>query len=199
MQEDHGGDNRVGGKGTPLAELKATDAAAAACRSDVPTPDSAHHAGLGSSQARRIEIGSAPLREPRRHRDKEHLKFVASRACLICGREPSDPHHLRFTQPSALGRKVSDEFTVPLCRTHHREVHRCQQEAKWWSGFGLDPLSIAATLWDQTRPHRQGVPRGNPEPAMRSGAAIPDAGRVATPLARGQNHKTKPIPKAGPA
>jgi hypothetical protein len=34
------------------------------------------------------------------------------------------PHHLRFAQPRALGRKASDEFTVPLCRVHHREVHR---------------------------------------------------------------------------
>jgi hypothetical protein len=40
------------------------------------------------------------------------------------GREqPSDPHHLRFAQPRALGLKVSDEFTVPLCRDHHRQVH----------------------------------------------------------------------------
>jgi hypothetical protein len=52
--------------------------------------------------------------EPRRFRDKEHLKFVAKQACLICGRRPADAHHLRFTQHRALGRKVSDEFTVPV-------------------------------------------------------------------------------------
>ncbi len=28
----------------------------------------------------------------------------------------------RFAQNRALGRKVSDEFTVPLCRGHHREL-----------------------------------------------------------------------------
>jgi hypothetical protein len=44
--------------------------------------------------------------EPRRYRNKEHLRFVATRACLVCGRKPSDPHHLRFTQLRALGRKV---------------------------------------------------------------------------------------------
>jgi hypothetical protein len=48
--------------------------------------------------------------------------------CLVCGRKPSDPHHLRFAQPRALGRKASDEFTVPLCRMHHREVHRADDE-----------------------------------------------------------------------
>jgi hypothetical protein len=44
--------------------------------------------------------------EPRRCRDKEHLKFVAKWACLICGRRPADAHHLRFAQHRALGRKV---------------------------------------------------------------------------------------------
>ena len=56
----------------------------------------------------------------RRYRDRDHLRHVAKHPCLICGRKPSDPHHLRFMQPRALGRKASDEFTVPLCRIHHR-------------------------------------------------------------------------------
>ena len=59
--------------------------------------------------------------KPRRLRDKLHREFVAAQPCVVCGRQPSDAHHLRFTQPRALGRKVSDEFTVPLCRMHHRE------------------------------------------------------------------------------
>ena len=70
--------------------------------------------------------------EPRRIRDRDHVHFVAQQACLICGRKPSDAHHLRFAQSRALGRKVSDEFTVPLCRGHHREVHRHGDEAAWW-------------------------------------------------------------------
>ena len=60
------------------------------------------------------------------------VKFVAKQPCLICGRRPSDAHHLRFAQHSALGRKVSDKFIVPLCRGHHREVHRSGDEAGWW-------------------------------------------------------------------
>jgi hypothetical protein len=52
--------------------------------------------------------GGIAIVGPRR-RDKAHLKFVASQTCLVCGRKPSDPHHLRFAQPRALGRKVSDE------------------------------------------------------------------------------------------
>ena len=98
----------------------------------------------------------SPYRPPlpvHRRRDKEHLKFVASRPCLLCGRRPSDAHHLRFAQPRALGRKVSDEFTVPLCRTHHRQVHHSGNELRWWSavGRGVDPLEIARRLWEQSR------------------------------------------------
>ena len=90
--------------------------------------------------------------EPRRFRDKTHVKFVAKQPCLICGRRPSDAHHLRFAQHRALGRKVSDEFTVPLCRGHHREVHRCGDEAAWWKKTGIDPTVAARALWLETHP-----------------------------------------------
>ena len=90
--------------------------------------------------------------EPRRIRDRDHIRHVIKQACLICGRRPSDPHHLRFAQSRALGRKVSDEFTVPLCRAHHREVHRCSDEGLWWRKTGIDPLAAARTLWLETHP-----------------------------------------------
>jgi hypothetical protein len=90
--------------------------------------------------------------EPRRIRDRDHIRYVMKEPCLICGRRPSDPHHLRFAQFRALGRKVSDEFTVPLCRAHHREVHRCGDEGLWWRNIGIDPLAAARTLWLETHP-----------------------------------------------
>ena len=90
--------------------------------------------------------------EPRRLRDREHVRFVAKQSCLICGRTPSDPHHLRFVQRQALGRKVSDEYTVPLCRGHHRELHRRGDEAAWWQKAGIDPMVSARALWLQTHP-----------------------------------------------
>jgi hypothetical protein len=71
---------------------------------------------------------------------------------VMCGRQPCDAHHLRFAQDRALGRKVSDEFTVPLCRGHHRELHRHGDEAAWWQKLGLDPTPTARTLWLQTHP-----------------------------------------------
>jgi ERF superfamily len=99
-----------------------------------------------------IDKSALLLAEPRRIRDREHVRYVAKQPCLICGRSPSDPHHLRFAQSRALGRKVSDEFTVPLCRGHHREVHRCGDEAGWWRKVGVDPTVTARALWLESRP-----------------------------------------------
>lgn len=86
-----------------------------------------------------------------RLRDKEHRRFVLRQPCLVCGRVPSDPHHLTFTQPRGLGYRVSDEFTVPVCRIHHRELHRSGDEAAWWQKLNIDPLPVALKLWQHTR------------------------------------------------
>jgi hypothetical protein len=93
---------------------------------------------------------TVPLK-PHRLRNKRHREFVAAQACVVCGRKPSDAHHLRFAQPRALGRKVSDEFTVPLCREHHRELHHRGDEVRWWKDAGVDAIAIARDLWTQTR------------------------------------------------
>ena len=89
--------------------------------------------------------------KPRRYRDKDHLRFVAAQPCTVCGRQPCEAHHLRFAQPRALGRRVSDEFTVPLCRVHHRELHRQGDERAWWNKANIDPMPIALGFWQQTR------------------------------------------------
>jgi hypothetical protein len=86
-----------------------------------------------------------------RLRDKEHCRFVAKQPCVVCGRTPAESHHLRFAQPRAIGRKVSDEYTVPLCRLHHRELHRYGDEASWWAAVNFDPSPIALELWERSR------------------------------------------------
>ncbi|MBR1155789.1 ERF family protein [Bradyrhizobium sp. JYMT SZCCT0428] len=100
----------------------------------------------------RIDKSVLTLPETKRQRDRQHLRFVASHPCLVCGREPCDPHHLRFAQPRGLGQKVSDEFTVPLCRAHHRELHRASKERDWWVTAGLEPVGLARQLWLETHP-----------------------------------------------
>ena len=119
-----------------------------------------------------IDKSVLTIAEPRRLRDKTHLRFVASKPCLICGHQPCDPHHLRFAQPRALGLKVSDEFTVPLCRNHHRELHQVGNELAWWHNAHIKPLKFAKILWDESRTmivqvaaqaYRQPVPSDTPQ------------------------------------
>jgi hypothetical protein len=140
--------------------------------------------------------------EPRRFRDRNHVKFVAKQPCLVCGRMPSDAHHLRFAQHRALGRKVSDEFIVPLCRGHHREAHRSGDEASWWSKAGIDPIVAARTLWLETHPLPAASDKTGPEDAT-SLAAIGTGqqrrGKRDRPTGKqGQKYRTKPINVAGP-
>jgi hypothetical protein len=109
----------------------------------------------GRKKRRRVAVvdkSLLALPAPRRIRDRDHVKSVAKQPCLVCGRHPADAHHLRFAQAPALGRKVSDEFTVPLCRGHHREVHRCGDEASWWAKIGIDAAATARVLWLKTHP-----------------------------------------------
>ena len=106
---------------------------------------------MGNDQPARVDESTLVVPAPRRYRDKAHLRYVAQQPCLLCGRKPSDPHHLRFLQPRALGRKASDEFSVPLCRIHHRLVHRVGNEAAWWKDAGIDPANAARKLWNDSR------------------------------------------------
>jgi len=116
-----------------------------------------------------IDKSVLALPEPRRIRDRDHVRYVAKQPCLICGRSPSDAHHLRFAQSRALGRKVSDEFTVPLCRGHHRELHRSGDETQWWRNARIDPVAAARALWLKT----------HPLPAISDKAGIDDAASMA--------------------
>jgi hypothetical protein len=105
--------------------------------------------GTDPHQPTGIDKSVLAISVPRRYRNKEHLRFVTHQPCLLCGRRPSDAHHLRFVQPRALGRKASDEFAVPLCRTHHRAVHRAGDEWAWWKATGIDPLKAARKLLER--------------------------------------------------
>jgi hypothetical protein len=123
--------------------LPATDAHSFS-REDQPATGSATSAVIAAER-------TMPITKPVIHRNKDHLRFVGKQPCLVCGRQPCDPHHLRFAAPRALGRKVSDEFAVPLCRVHHREAHRAATEQAWWQARGIAPLEVADKLWQQTQ------------------------------------------------
>jgi hypothetical protein len=139
-----------------LSELPSSEAAAPSNGESSVPPISepqvnATSDGIDAGQAKKgIDKSILTIAAPRRYRNREHLRYVAQQACLVCGRKPSDPHHLSFTQPRALGRKVSDEFAVPLCRGHHRAVHRSRDERAWWRQAGIDPIKVARRLWKET-------------------------------------------------
>jgi len=89
-----------------------------------PESDQANgHPGQSPSTEINAE-GVIAIGKPVRERDRDHLRFVAAQPCLVCGRTPSDAHHIKFAEQRAMGRKVSDKFAVPICRLHHRELHR---------------------------------------------------------------------------
>jgi ERF superfamily len=139
-----------------LSALPSSDGAAPANdRSSAPQTDALQKTvtpeNIDADRGKGIDKSILTIAAPRRYRNREHLRYVAQQACLVCGRKPSDPHHLGFTQPRALSRKVSDEFAVPLCRGHHRAVHRSRDERAWWRQAGIDPIKVARRLWKETR------------------------------------------------
>src|SRR5262249_41756486 len=167
--------------------------------SDGEAPDARDHSPVVSAEtlpqytARAPSSDQAPatsidksvltIAAPRRYRNREHLRYVMQQPCLVCGRKPSDSHHLRYMQPRALGRKASDEFSVPLCRVHHRAAHRARDERIWWKAAGIDPIEIACKLWKQTRINEG---RRSPDVATRAPASDltssqpPDVGNAAS-------------------
>jgi hypothetical protein len=113
------------------------------------------------------------LPKEKRLRSKQHLEFIRTKPCLICGRAPVHAHHLRFAQPRAMGMKVSDEYTVPVCGIHHDELHRTGDERAWWARHGIvDPLKIAARLWGESR--------GINQPDRANGSRAVDDGQSTT-------------------
>src|ERR1700722_18559022 len=143
------------------------------------------------------QVGSAEpqvtvISKPVRERDREHLRFVASQPCLVCGRAPSDAHHVKFAEQRAMGRKVSDKFVVPVCRVHHRDLHRRGDERTWWAEHEIEPLAVAASLWEETQktPSEIGEPSEDRRSAKMNGSRF---AFVSKRQRQPKNNETKPI------
>ena len=133
--------------------------------------------------AKGIDKSLLTLAAPRRYRSREHLRYVMQQPCLVCGRKPSDPYHLRYMQPRALGRKASDEFAVPLCRGQHRELHATSAR-----GGSTPPLTRSRLparkethAMGERRSRREAVPRPNVAPV----SSDPKTTKSAPPQRRG--------------
>jgi hypothetical protein len=147
------------------ATAEAADGAAPSTHADVVGPHATLARESGNlDQPHGINKSGLILAIPRRYRNREHLRYVAQQAC----------------QPRALGRKASDEFAVPLCRSHHRAVHRAGDEQAWWKAAGIDPVKVARQLWRQTRlnDRQEHDPSGlAARPQTQSIASAPDSTR----------------------
>jgi len=186
-----------------LSELPSSDTAATSAHdSSVIRPagsqDTVGAKAVAPDQAKGIDKSILTLAAPRRYRNREHLRYVMQQPCLVCGRKPSDPHHLGFTQPRALGRKVSDEFAVPLCRGHHRAVHRSGDERAWWQQAGIDPIKVARRLWKATRgmgqrrSPRVALPR--PHAAAATSDPIPKNEEISAPATTQEGTRLPDLP-----
>ncbi|WP_338824246.1 ERF family protein [Bradyrhizobium septentrionale] len=160
----------------PAANGAASELSASVSPAPAPQPqqESAAEAEAGQAQALpdAHDAGLAFPKESPRKRSKAHLLFIRGQPCLVCKQTPTDAHHLRFAQPRTLGRKVSDEYTVPLCRMHHQDLHRHGNEKAWWANLQITPLPVAQGLWTAS-------PVQETRPAVDNGARPASVGREA--------------------
>ena len=145
-------------------------------------PNGSDRPEVRSPKSVRTKIDKSVLTfgEPKRIRSKEHLRFVASQPCLICGRSPSHAHHVRYAQSKGLSLKVSDEFTVPLCAIHHHHIHTTGNEREWWQERNIDPLIVANRLWRQSSRRYPAVHEANLPEVREDGADSPAQGARAS-------------------
>ena len=92
----------------------------------------------------------------------KHLDFIRSLPCVICGdNTATEACHIRYSDAAhnkvnpGIGRKPSDEHTIPLCSKHHREQHRTS-EIGFWRSYNLDPVSISNSLFSCSGDHEKG-------------------------------------------
>lgn len=84
-----------------------------------------------------------------RYRSAAYLKAIRGQPCLYCG-APGEAHHLTFAEKRAMGLKNGDNWTVPVCRTHHMELHNSPMpERTWWALNGIDPIKWAKDHYER--------------------------------------------------
>jgi hypothetical protein len=102
-----------------------------------------------------FSVASTKQRRPRVE-DKQHLAFIRTLRCCVCGAPGPDPAHIRSAsaihgkRETGGAEKASDKWTVPLCRAHHDEQHDAGNEIAWWASKGIDPFGLALALHDAT-------------------------------------------------
>lgn len=108
---------------------------------------------MGRRVSRIVKSATKHERKPQPWvRDRAHLDWIATLACLRCGRRPPcHPAHIRLMTDGATGRKPSDFYVVPLCPKCHTEDQHWRGERTFWAeamAQGIsDPWSVAQRLY----------------------------------------------------
>jgi hypothetical protein len=98
-----------------------------------------------------FSVAKTSQRRPRVE-DKQHLAFIRTLRCCICGAHNPDPAHIRAAaiiygkRETGMQEKAADKWVTPLCRTHHDEQHS-QDELRWWASKSIDPFGLALALY----------------------------------------------------
>jgi len=91
-----------------------------------------------------------------RLRSKKHMAVVRSHGCCICKNPVADAHHLRIVgHKRAAAMKNGDDFTIPLCRKHHDELHSFGDEALFLALHGIDHVLILAQMKGEYNAERE--------------------------------------------
>jgi len=78
---------------------------------------------------------------------------------------------------------------VPLCRIHHRALHRAANERAWWQQAGIDPVQVARQFWNETRGTKEGKSVATPAPPPRSDSPEPITPQVSPIVGAGAGAK----------
>ena len=80
----------------------------------------------------------------RRWKNEKYTRWVKVQPCACCGKQADDPHHLTGHGQGGMGTKAHDLFVLPLCRTHHDELHA--DTVAFEKKYGTQPEMVLKTL-----------------------------------------------------
>lgn len=81
-----------------------------------------------------------------RLRDPSYLSHIRQMPCLVCGRSPSEAHHLLRGRERGVSLKAGDDWVVPLCNQHHRQLHEDGNEEIFFALEGVNAYRKAVSL-----------------------------------------------------
>ena len=93
----------------------------------------------------------APPKTRAKKRDG-YLAFIRQLPCAVTGRIGVEAAHVSYASPMhghwgrGKGTKAPDRFALPLNPDAHRAQHAMNERA-FWEMHGIDPHSLANTLW----------------------------------------------------